>query len=843
MTISDGRTRTSGSALSRWMMIGGLLFRAASIISAAEVEVASEAALREAISSAGPGDRILLAAGEWKDLDLAFSFAGTAEDPITIAAAVPGKTILGGTTRLAVEGQHGVIAGLRFVDATVVDGASALVQLGGSGRPAASIRLTDCAFEACNPDRPEIRYAWIRLQGREHEIDHCLFAGQNHSGVTVQIVVDEQGPGHLIHHNHFRDRAPGTGNGFEMIQIGQSPDSLKKSGCVVERNWFVRCDGETEIISSKTDGNRIGGNLFLESSGTVTLRHGNRSTVESNFFIGRGKAGSGGVRVIGEGHRVGRNYYGGLTGRTGGVVVLYCGIPDSPLNGYFKADNALIESNLFEGNSGNGIYLNGGFGGRGRTLLPAEIRIRDNLFRVGGDGVVAVAGGLNDVVFEDNLYEGGVDTGVIEPGGLFEWTEPEYGATGPWAWRSAGEVGPTESWPRAQEVGPVWQLSLPGLSLIERARLLELARAQSGQTKALKGSLTDHADAILAAGAVYAVTDNDALPPSGNPHDYYSTGPYWWPDPASPDGLPYILIDGKFNPERDLVSDREPLLGMIGDVEVMGLAYAVTGDEWYAAWGHRLLRTWFLDPETGMTPHLRHAQAIPGRSEGRGTGIIDTHPFAELVDAVALLESSPGFPAEDAAALRDWFGRYLDWLLTSPNGRDEAESVNNHGTAYDLQVAALMSFLGKEDALRAYLETVTRARIDRQFEADGAQPQELRRTRTWSYSTENLEHFFKLGLIGRRVGVDLFAYMNPKGGSLRNALGYLLPSVCDPERWNHPQETEWQEEFITVVLAVGGGVYGDPELEAARQCLRVASNQLEAFVLRPETGEVAGNKP
>src|SRR5690606_12207876 len=121
-------------------------------------------------------------------------------------------------------------------------------------------------------------------------------------------------------------------------------------------------------------------NVFLESSGTVTLRHGKDGVVEDNFFIGRFKEASGGVRVVDSGHVVRRNFFTGLTGRTGGVVALYHGIPGSPLNGYFPASGVDIESNVFVENSGNLIFLDAGMGSRNRVLIPEDVLIRSNLW-------------------------------------------------------------------------------------------------------------------------------------------------------------------------------------------------------------------------------------------------------------------------------------------------------------------------------------------------------------------------------------------------------------------------------------------------------------------------------
>ena len=43
----------------------------------------------------------------------------------------------------------------------------------------------------------------------------------------------------------------------------------------------------------------------------------------------------------------------------------------------------------------------------------------------------------------------------------------------------------------------------------------------------------------------YSVVDKTTLPPSGDPHDYWHPAPYAWPNPDTPDGLPYVYKDGE----------------------------------------------------------------------------------------------------------------------------------------------------------------------------------------------------------------------------------------------------------------------------------------------------------
>ncbi len=120
-----------------------------------------------------------------------------------------------------------------------------------------------------------------------------------------------------------------------------------------------------------------------------------------------------------------------------------------------------------------------------------------------------------------------------------------------------------------------------------------------------------------------------------------SIGPYWWPDPAKPDGLPYIRRDGEVNPERQAIKDVDYLKNLNADVSVLGLAYYLTGEEKYARHAADLLRVWFLNKETRMNPNLNYGQAIPGKTEGRGIGIIDTKGLVNLIDGVQLLKVHP----------------------------------------------------------------------------------------------------------------------------------------------------------------------------------------------------------
>lgn len=352
-------------------------------------------------------------------------------------------------------------------------------------------------------------------------------------------------------------------------------------------------------------------------------------------------------------------------------------------------------------------------------------------------------------------------------------------------------------------------------TIVARAELLResrsLVREQNVYLLPAYKTLIRTADSVLAV-APFSVMQKQTVPPSGDKHDYLSMAPYWWPDSTKPGGLPYIRRDGVMNPQTRIDHDGLRFGAMTDAVEALALAYWFTGDRKYAKRAAFFVRTWFIDPETRMNPNLRFAQAILGVSEGRGIGILDLRAFSRLVDALRIIESSRDWTSEDRTAFERWCRQYLRWLRQSKNGNDERLETNNHGTLYDMQVAAIALFLGDSAVAREVLLTSAKMRVDSQIASDGSQPRELERTRPIHYSLFNLDAFTQLAEMGRHVGVDLWHYSSPAKGNIGSAVRFVVPFAAGAKAWTKPDIAPIAPDAASIALRRAGTILGDVRL-------------------------------
>lgn len=376
----------------------------------------------------------------------------------------------------------------------------------------------------------------------------------------------------------------------------------------------------------------------------------------------------------------------------------------------------------------------------------------------------------------------------------------------------------------AQTTAPVCEGSMGYASAFDGRRTflwrpdwLETIKARIGTDATLQPARTAmlaRAEAALMRGP-YTVVDKTQTPASGDKHDYMSMGPYWWPDPARPDGLPYIRRDGRFNPERDTNAfDLSDLEAMSQDVQALSLAYYFTGDERYATQAASFIKVWFLTPETRMNPNFNHGQAVPGRVSGRAEGVIDATRLVRVVESLGLLDTSSALADEERAALRDWFADLVQWMATSEIGRAEKAATNNHGVYYDMLISEFALYAGMDEVAETVADRFKTTRIAPQFAPDGSLPQELTRTRSLHYSTWTLTAAFDLAQIGSCVGVDLWTWSSEDGRSLRSATNFMAGWAGRETEWPYPELDKTETLGLYEVLQRGAWAWNDADLAA-----------------------------
>ena len=341
-------------------------------------------------------------------------------------------------------------------------------------------------------------------------------------------------------------------------------------------------------------------------------------------------------------------------------------------------------------------------------------------------------------------------------------------------------------------------------TLVEQRRLYHAGDV--GIEALIDGALLPAARQALGRGP-YSVLDKLGCAPSGDPRDYWHPAPYHWPNEDSPAGLPYQKRDGlrvpgtRFGDPEAVNYDRTSLQAVFDDTLTLALAAFFSGQDDFAAHAVAILRRWFVDEESRMTPHLAYAQLIPGDKTSRGRGIIEAKDFHYFLDAVGLLQHLGAVPTDVLAVFRFWLSAYLDWLWTSPQGKSERASANNHGTAYDLQVAAIAAFLGRARLVQES-SLLSCQRLFDQFDDEGAQPHEINRPTSQHYCHFNLQLWVGLADLYRSCGIDLWRVEAAPGRGIVSGIARLVAQLEEPE-WPGAQIDAFDSRRSHVLLLVG----------------------------------------
>ena len=295
-------------------------------------------------------------------------------------------------------------------------------------------------------------------------------------------------------------------------------------------------------------------------------------------------------------------------------------------------------------------------------------------------------------------------------------------------------------------------------------------------------TLISKAEKALSMGRL-SVVDKSLTPPSQDKHDYMSLGPYFWPNPKTKDGYPYIRRDGKVNPNALIDSDSPRLVRLANALETLALAYYYTNNTKYAQRAVEMIQIWFINDTTKMNPHLKYAQGIPGTVPGRALGILDGRHFVRILDSITLIENSNLLSSKDLEVIKQWVKDYQNWLLNGEYAYEESHRPNNHGTFYDYQVVGYALYLEQPKKAKELLTNAQYIRLGSHIGSKGQNFHELERTRPLHYSLFDLEAMIGLALYSDHYDDVNFWTFTINQTSLKKAIDYVIKYKNNRDMW------------------------------------------------------------
>ena len=307
--------------------------------------------LQGAITKVKPGDKVIMANGIWKDIQIKFYGKGTKEKPIMLKAETAGKVSIEGASDLKLGGEYIEVKDLCFKNGYTPS--KSVIQFKINDEKFANhCTVSNCVIDKFTQPNREVSDHWGEFWGINNQLDHCNIIGKSNFGPTVWVFLDGNehiNNYHQIINNHFGPRPRKGGPHGETIQIGESETSMTPSYTNVANNFFDRCNGEVEVISNKSNYNTYRNNVFFESEGSLVIRHGNYCTIDGNVFIGNDNSEFiGGIRVIKTGHWITNNYFYKIKGKEfRSAVAVMNGVPKSSLNRYMQVTDVVVAYNSF----------------------------------------------------------------------------------------------------------------------------------------------------------------------------------------------------------------------------------------------------------------------------------------------------------------------------------------------------------------------------------------------------------------------------------------------------------------------------------------------------------------
>ena len=306
------------------------------------------------------------------------------------------------------------------------------------------------------------------------------------------------------------------------------------------------------------------------------------------------------------------------------------------------------------------------------------------------------------------------------------------------------------------------------------------------------------------------ITDSIALNSAGGRHDYFSQADYCWPNPDTPNGLPYINRDGESFPGA-FFDHRKALRTMRTNTANFTGAYLFTRDSKYSKAAVRWLKEFFLDEETMMEPSLLYSQAILGNCTGRGIGIIDTLHLVDVPVAIDILWAGGQMDEGIYRGLKSWFSKYLNWLCTHQYGIDEMNWKNNHSVCWHVQAAVFALFTENRDVLNLCVDHYKNVILGGQMAEDGSFPLELARTKPYGYSIFVIDNMASLCYILSTAENNLWEFNLPDGRGIKKGLEFLYPYLNDKNTWPFRSDIVYHEEWPIAMsfMLFAASAYGD----------------------------------
>ncbi len=401
------------------------------------IHVSTTSEFKDALKDLQPGDEVIMANGTYDgESSTIADVKGTEEYPILIRAED-----IGGVTF-----NDGFFIDFRRCEHITIQGFN--INLGEKSttfkvQASNHIRITQNVLDgigepAYKEDDETARNSstWIILQGswddnetlsHHNRIDHNVFKNKVTLGNMIRVDGTDQkyvSQYDVIEYNHFKNMGPRADNEMEAIRIGWSAMSESDGYCRVSNNLFEACNGDPEIISVKCNKNEILHNTFRACQGTLSLRHGNETLVEGNFFFGEGTTGTGGVRIYGSDHKIINNYFQGLKGtKWDAPITLTEGDAEEGSTGltkHFRIERAIIANNTLINND-YGIEIGYDNGGK-YSKPPRDVVMAYNIVQGSTNSLVNYINAPDNMTWVGNvmLAQG---TAVVSENVTFAGTE------------------------------------------------------------------------------------------------------------------------------------------------------------------------------------------------------------------------------------------------------------------------------------------------------------------------------------------------------------------------------------------------------------------------------------